>query len=342
MKIALDAMGGDKAPEVNIEGAVAAAKEFKYEIILVGDKDVIGKGLSGHSYDSKLITIKHCSEVIKMDESPAQACRQKKDSSLMVAAKMVAEKEADVMISAGNSGAAMGSALMRMKRLPGVSRPAIATLMPTINGACIVLDAGANVNCKPKHLAQFAVMGNILAEAVLRKEKPTVGLLSIGEEEGKGDEATVEAYKIIKGTGLNFVGNIEGGDIPRGKADVVVCDGFVGNVVLKLSEGLAAAVVYLLKTEIRKSLLMKLGALLVKAAFRKLKKKIDYAEYGGAPLLGVNGGCIICHGSSSSKAIKNAIRVAGDFVEKGINTRIVRELKELGMTENDEKVMTDA
>jgi len=326
MRIAVDAMGGDFAPRVVVEGAIQAAKKSSYEIILVGNEVHLREEVKRYRISSLPFSIHHCSEVIGMDESPAIACRQKKDSSIMIATQLIKEGMADAMVSAGNSGAVMAAALMVLGRLPKVDRPAIAILIPTLGGPCVILDVGANVNSTAKDLLQFAVMGNIYMKTIMKKEAPRIGLLSIGAEEVKGDEVTVEAHRLLRQSGLNFVGNIEGRDILKGKANVIVCDGFVGNILLKFGEGIAEEFVNLFRDEILKYPMRKMALILFKGAFRDIKKKIDYAEYGGAPLLGVDGCSIICHGSSNAKAISNAIRVAGEFVEKKINQQIKESL----------------
>lgn len=329
-RIALDAMGGDRGLPVNVEGALLAKKETDHQIILVGDESLIRQELARHGAQDAFL-IRHAATVIGMHEKPAEACRTKKDSSIMVCAQMVAEGQADAMISAGHSGAAMAASLWHLKRLPGVSRPAIATIFPTLDGSCVVLDMGANVDCKPKHLFQFAVMGSIYARALLGIERPRVGLLTIGEEEGKGNEATNGTHPLLKDSALNYIGHVEGRDIPQGKADVFVCDGFVGNIVLKFGEGLAAALLQIIKSEIKKRPLIALAAkLLLKAPFKAIKKKTDPSEFGGAPLLGVGGVSLICHGGADPKAIKNAIRGAGVFVAKDINRQISEELHQSG------------
>jgi phosphate acyltransferase len=328
-RIALDAMGGDLGLAVNIEGALRARKETGHEVILVGDRNLIEQELVRHHAKDAFL-IQHAPTVVGMHEKPAEACRAKKDSSIMICAQMVAEGKSDAYVSAGNSGATMASALWHLRRLPGVSRPAIATIMPTLEGSCIVLDMGANVDCKPKHLVQFALMGSIYAKSIFNLPNPKVGLLTIGEEEGKGNQLTLETHPILKNSGLNYVGHVEGRDIPRGTADVVVCDGFVGNVVLKFGEGLAAALFSLIKTEIKKHPVAAVAAKFCLAGpFARIKKKTDPAEYGGAPLLGVNGVAIIAHGGSNAKAIKNAIRAAGEIVEKGINRQISDQIHQL-------------
>lgn len=326
MKVALDAMGGDHAPQVEVEGAVLAAKEFGSQVVLVGDSLIVEKELSKHDAEDLPISIRHAADVIGMDESPSKALR-KKDSSMRVAFDLVKNGEADAVVSAGNSGAAMATAMFVLKKLEGVDRPAIATVMPTLRGACVVLDVGANVDCRPSHIAQFAIMGDVYARFILKKDKPRVGLLSNGEEESKGTEVTRETHAILKQFPMNYIGYIEGRDIFAGNADVVVCDGFVGNVVLKASEGLADAIGQMLKEEILKSPLAKLGYLLSKGAFGRFKKKVDYSEYGGAPLLGIDGVGIISHGGSTPKAIKNAIRVAQEFASSGANDVLLDHIK---------------
>jgi len=327
-RIALDAMGGDFGLAVNVEGALAAAREYGHEIILVGDQSLLEQELARHDA-AKALLIQHAPTVVGMHEKPAEACRAKKDSSIMICAQMVAEGKADAFVSAGNSGAAMAAALWHLKRLPGVSRPAIATLMPTLTGTCLVLDVGANVDCKPKHLLQFAIMGSIYAEYLMGISRPRVGLLTIGEEEGKGNELTLGSHELLKTSDLNYIGNTEGRDIPKGTADVYVCDGFVGNVILKFGEGLADALLKLIKSELKKHPLAIFGKWLLKGAFKAIRKKTDPAEYGGAPLLGVNGVAIISHGGSNAKAIKNALGAAGHYVEKGVNRHISEKLQQI-------------
>jgi phosphate acyltransferase len=319
-------MGGDLGLSVNVEGALAARQESADEIILVGDEARIQEELA-RRHAPGAFRIQHSPTVIGMHEKPAEACRSKKDSSIMRCAELVAQGQADACVSAGNSGATMAAALLHMGRLTGVSRPAIAIQMPTLIGTSLVLDVGANVDCKPKHLLQFALMGSIYAEYVWNLSRPRVGLISIGEEEGKGNELTQATHELLKLSGLNYVGNAEGRDIPQGRADVFVCDGFVGNVILKFGEGLSAALLTLIKTEMKKHPLAILGKLLLRGAFRAIRKKTDPAEYGGAPLLGVNGAVIISHGGSNVKAIKNALRTAGEFVKKGVNGHISERLR---------------
>lgn len=330
MKIAVDAMGGDFAPAAVVEGALQAAKEFGIHSILVGDKDRVNAELKRHGCADSRITVRHASEVVEMDESPAQAIRRKKDSSLKVCFDLVNNGEAAAVVSAGNSGAAMAAGIFLFKKIKGVDRPAIAVCVPTMKGQTVLLDAGGNVDCKPVHLAQFAIMGETYARYALKKESPRVGLLSNGEEEAKGNELTKETNLLLKKTSLNYIGNIEGSDIYRGDVDVVVTDGFVGNVVLKLTEGLLEAVISMLKAEIMSSVPSKIGYMLAKGAFTNLKKKIDYDEYGGAPLLGVDGVCIISHGRSNQKAMKNAILRARECVNAKVNEHLREELGRSG------------
>ena len=327
MRVAVDAMGGDNAPSVEIEGAVAAAREFGIAITLVGDTDKIREELSGHDCAGLDIAIHHASEVVGMHDSASDAVRKKKDSSIRVAFDLLKNGDVDVVVSAGNSGATMAAGMFVLKRLKGIERPAIAQVFPTLQGKTVVLDVGGNVDCKPLHLAQFAIMGEVYARHVMGIDRPRVGLLSNGEEDSKGNELTRETNAMLKDVSFNYVGYVEGRDIFNGSADVVVCDGFVGNVVLKLSEGLAEAVGKMLKDEIKQSLLSKIGYLLARSAFNRFKKKVDYAEYGGAPLIGINGVAMICHGGSNVKAIKNAIRFAHEYASKRVNQKIAEKLE---------------
>src|SRR5581483_10694422 len=326
MKIALDAMGGDDAPAAIIEGAIEAARALDVEIILVGDESEIKKELARHATDRLRLSIVHASQRVEMDESPSSVVRKKRDSSIWVATNLVKKSEAVAVISAGNTGASMATALFILGPLPGVERPAIATPLPTLKGTSILIDVGANVDCKPQHLFQFGIMGHIYAKEILGISQPKVGLLSIGEEDSKGNELTKEVFKLLKASALHFIGNVEGRDVYTGGADVIVCDGFIGNVALKISEGLSDAIIQFLRTEIMSSSLGKLGYLLLKPSFSRFRKKVDYAEYGGAPLLGVDGISIICHGRSSGRAIKNAIRVAKESYDRGINRHIKEQI----------------
>jgi len=329
MKIAVDAMGGDNAPHAVVAGAVHAAREFGVGIILVGIEQMVQAELKKHPFAKSLpIEVRNATQVVDMHDSPATVFRRKKDSSIRVANDLVKSGEAVAVISAGHTGAAMATSLFVLGPLEGVERPAIGVFMPTVKGRCIVLDMGANVDCKPNHLLQFAIMGEVFAKHLLKNPNPKVGLLSIGEEETKGNELTKEAFKLLTETNLNFIGNVEGRDIMMGKADVIVCDGFIGNVVLKTSEAVAEAINCLLRENVGENLLRKAGYFLMRPAFRALKNKLDYAEYGGAPLLGINGVGMICHGGSNAKAIKNAVRFAYDYALKGVNCRMAEKLDE--------------
>jgi glycerol-3-phosphate acyltransferase PlsX len=328
MRVALDAMGGDYAPSVNIEGAVETVNEHvDIDVILVGNESVIEKELQNKRYHASRISVRHASQVIDMHESSTAAIRRKKDSSIRVGIDLVKSGKADAFVSAGHSGVVMATSLLLLGRSEGVDRPAIATIMPTLKDTFILVDAGANVDSKPENLLQFALMGNTYCKLVLNRARPRVGLLSIGEEDTKGNELTKEAFKLLKETQLNFIGNVEGKDIFTGKADVVVCDGFIGNIALKISEGLAETILKMLKREITSVSTGRVGYLLMKPAIRNFKKRTDYDEYGGAPLLGINGSCIISHGRSTSKAIKNALRVAADYSRKRVFDAISTDIK---------------
>ena len=319
MKIALDAMGGDYAPAVTVEGALEAVSEIQgLSVVLVGDEVELANELRGKNYPVSSIHIKHASQVVDMGEAPLTALRRKKDSSIKVAIELVKSGEADAMVSAGNSGVVMATALFLLGKLPGVERPAIAAVMPTLKGCFILIDAGANVDCRATHLLQFAIMGEAYAKSIFNIGSPKIGLLGIGKEDAKGNELTKEAFKLIKDSGLNFIGNIEGKDIFLGDADVVVSDGFVGNIALKISEGLAEAMTKMLKREISEKSTGRIGYLFLKNALKSFKKKTDYSEYGGAPLLGISKPCIISHGRSTAKAIKNALKLADEFYIKGV------------------------
>lgn len=326
MRIALDAMGGDFAPEMPVIGAIEAANEFDVEIILVGDQEQIKRHLKNKRYLSNRISIAHASEVVLMDESPSLAIRKKKDSSIRKAVELVKNKEADACVSAGHSGVMMATSLLLLGKLPNVDRPAIATVIPSLTGFFVLIDVGANVDCKPKNLLQFAYMGDAYFRAIFNEPIPKIAILSIGEEDTKGNELTKEAFKLLKKTDLNFVGNIEGKDIFTSAADVVVCDGFIGNIVLKVSEGLAETILKMLKREITNIKTGKIGYLMIKPAIRNFKKRTDYSEYGGAPLLGINGTSIVCHGRSTERALKNAIRMAIEISKQRLHEKIASSL----------------
>lgn len=325
-KIAVDVMGGDHAPAAEIAGAVLACKQWGSEVILVGDSALIEKELSAHQTSGLKLEVYHASEVVGMDDSASDAVRKKKDSSVRVAFDLVKSGHAGAVVSTGNSGATMAAGMFVLKRVKGIDRPAIATVMPNQKDSTVVLDMGANVDCKPQNLQQFAIMGSLYAEHVLGKAAPRVGLLSNGEEEKKGTDLTREAHLLLKETDLNYVGSVEGADVYNGTTDVIVCDGFVGNVLLKVSEGLAVAISNMLKQEIQGRFLAKLGYLLSLPAFRAFKKRVDPSEYGGAPLLGLDGTGVICHGSSSPVAISVAIRQAEEFSRIKIEEKLAQFL----------------
>jgi glycerol-3-phosphate acyltransferase PlsX len=325
--VAVDAMGSDNAPAIEVEGAVAAAKRWGISVILVGDTERIKACLSQHPCKGLDIRIHHASEVVGMHDSASDAVRKKKDSSIRVAFELVQGGEAQAVVSAGNSGATMAVGMFLLKRISGIDRPAIATILPNLQDQTVVLDAGANVDCKPLHLAQFATMGEVYAHSVLGKVRPRVGLLANGEEDSKGNDLTREAHRMLKDSDMNYVGFVEGRDIYNGTVDVVVCDGFVGNVVLKVSEGLAEAIGVMLRREISRRFLARIGYILARPAFRAFKKRIDYAEYGGAPLLGIQGTGMICHGGSNAKAIMNAIGMARESVAQRVNERLIAQLQ---------------
>ncbi|HUA98690.1 MAG TPA: phosphate acyltransferase PlsX [Terracidiphilus sp.] len=327
--IVLDAVGSDKAPEPEIRGAILACRTLPVRVHLVGPEPELRDLLDEHLENEDLpIVIHHASERIGMDEKAALAVRTKKDSSMRVGIKLVREGKAAGFVTAGNTGAAMATAKMVLGAMPGVDRPALATPMPTAKGSdhpCVLLDVGANVDCKAHNLQQFAVMGEMYARSVLKIHKPRVGLLSIGEEETKGNDLTREAFALLKALPINFIGNVEGRDIFNGNADVIVCDGFVGNVALKTSEGVGRFVREVLRETLTRTVRAKVGVLLARQAFNDFRRRLDYTEYGGAPLLGVRGVCIIGHGSSNDRAIFNGIRVAYEFARAGTNSRIEQE-----------------
>ena len=326
--IALDAMGSDRRPKPEIEGAIQAARHYNVRVLLVGPETTLEAELARYPAISGLpIEIVHASEVIRMDDKAVQAVRSKRDSSMRVGLRLVRERRAVGFVTAGNTGAAMAAAKMVLGAIPGVDRPALAAVFPTATGnVATLLDVGANVDCKPHNLEQFAVMGDIYFRTMFGTRRPRVGLLSIGEEEGKGNDLTRESFQLLRQLPLNFVGNVEGRDLYNGRVDVIVADGFVGNVALKISEGLANLVRYTLKESLKATITRQVGYLLSRSAFADFKKRLDHTEYGGAPLLGVKGVCFITHGSSNANAIKNAIRVAAEFAQSGINEKIEKEL----------------
>ena len=329
--IALDAMGSDRAPKPEIEGAIQAARHHDVRVVLVGPEPVLTAELARYPSAAELpIEVMHASEFITMEDKAAQALRAKRDSSMRVGLRLVREEKAVGFVTAGNTGAAMATAKVVLGMLPGVDRPALAAVFPTAMGtAACLLDVGANVDSNAENLAQFAVMGEIYFRTMFGTRKPRVGLLSIGEEETKGNELTRDAFQLLKQLPLNFVGNVEGRDLYNGKIDVIVADGFVGNVALKISEGVANLVRYTLKETLKATITRQVGYWLSRDAFKDFKKRLDHTEYGGAPLLGVKGVCFITHGSSNANAIKNAIRVAAEFAERKINSKIEKELSTL-------------
>lgn len=315
MKIVVDAMGGDHAPGEIVAGALQASLEG-IEIILVGDRDSISSAMSGQKYG--VVEIVHATETISMGEHPASAVRKKKDSSIVKSVQMVKEGTASAFVSAGSTGAVMAASLLGLGRIRGIDRPAIASIFPTEGGGTVLLDVGANVESKPKNLLQFGIMGYLYAQRILGFEDPTVGLLNVGEEDSKGNDLTREAFPLLMEAGLNFKGNVEGRDLFNGSVNVIVCDGFVGNIVLKAGEGLAMSLMRMMKEEISRNWVSRVGAALTLSAMKRVRKRVDYAEYGGAPLLGVNGVVIVCHGSSTALAIRNAVRVAAGAVNSGL------------------------
>lgn len=331
MQIAIDAMGGDFAPREIVAGALRAADSLSdiERIILVGDETAIRRECMGRGSIPPTVEIIHASEAIGMEEAPANAIRRKKDSSISRAMDLVKNGRAQAMISAGNTGAVVVAATLKLRTLQGVERPAIATVMPTPSKPFVLIDAGANTDCSARLLAQFAAMGHVYSKNILLQPNPVIGLMSVGTEDSKGNGITKEAFRLLADSKLNFKGNIEGHDLFKGNIDVAVCDGFVGNVILKTSEGVAHAVGTWIKTEFKSNPVRMTGALLLKSALDKMKKTMDSEMAGGAPLLGVKGICIICHGSSSSRAIFNAIRVARDSVRHQINDMIIQTVGEL-------------
>ena len=328
LRIALDAMGGERGPEEMVAGAIQAVEESDLNVTLIGDENILNRVLRNQSSASSRLQIVHASQVVSMDESPFEAIRKKKDSSISRAFEQLKNGEVDGVVSAGNSGATMASAIKSLGRLENILRPGIASIFPTLKKPLVMMDVGANVDCRPQHLFQFGVMGAAFSDNLFEIEKPSIGLLSIGEEGGKGNVLVKSAHELFRKSSLNFIGNVEGRDIFQGDVDVIVCDGFVGNVCLKVSEGLAEAIISMLRTEMSKSFMAKIGYLLARKAFGNFGKRVDYAEYGGAPLLGINGTGIVCHGRSNAKAIKNAIKVAAEMVRNKVNGHIVQILSE--------------
>ncbi len=333
-RIAVDGMGGDRAPGVVVDGAVQAARSLPIEVILIGQEDRLRAELARFKQVPPNLKIRHAPEGIGMGESPAVTVRKKRDSSICVMVDLAKRGEVDAVISAGNTGAMVVAASLGLGLLEGIERPGIAILIPSLKGPTLVIDVGANIDSKPEHLFQNGVMGSVFMRQVAGRNNPSVGLLNVGEEASKGTEFIRQSFKLLEESHhLNFIGNVEGRDIYTGRCDVIVCDGFVGNVALKVSEGMAFALKELLVRELKRTLLNLLGAMLLKPAFNRLRKQMDYTEYGGAPLLGVNGICIIGHGSSSAKAIRNAIRAAANSVTHDVNRNIVAAMREIQSAE---------
>jgi glycerol-3-phosphate acyltransferase PlsX len=338
MIIALDAMGGDFAPVSTVEGAILAAKESGHKILLVGPEKLLADEMSNYTKRYKVssldIEIVNATEAISMDDHPVKAVRQKKDSSLSVCAKLVADGKADAFVSMGNSGAVMASALFYLGRIEGVLRPAISTAFPTMNGYCIIADAGANVDCKPEHLLQFGIMASLFFEKITDIKSPRVGIVSIGEEDTKGNELVLAASDLLKKADINFVGNVEGRDIPKSMVDVVICDGFVGNIILKFGEGLSEVLFKLIRKVLKKHPIAWMSIPFLWFALRDLRKKVDYSETGGVPLLGVDGVCIVGHGSSNCKAVKNAILAGAKAAEYNLTKDIKDAIAKIKIDSN--------
>ncbi len=327
MKVALDAMGGDHGVKVTVKGSIEAVNEYNINIVLVGKEKMIKKELDKHEYIKSKIEILNADDIITNNDKPVKAIRRKKESSMVKGFNLLKEKKVDAFISAGNTGALLSGGLFIIGRIKGVDRPALAPVFPTENGVSLLIDAGANVDCKPSYLNQFAIMGSVYSQKVLDIKEPIVGLVNIGAEKGKGNSLTKKTYDILEKSNINFYGNLEARDITKGYVDVMVCDGFVGNIILKLTEGIANTIFSILKDEFTKSFITKLAALILKPSIKNFKNRFDYSEYGGAPLLGIDGAVIKAHGSSDSNAIKNAIRQSKKFVENEVLEKIKTEIK---------------
>jgi len=337
MRIGVDGMGGDNAPSVVVDGAIDAAREYGFDIFVVGPEDVLRKEFAKHKNVPKNIQIVHASEVVTMDEAAAASVRKKRDSSINVLVNLAKEGKVDAIFSAGNTGAMVCAATLGLRLLEGVERPGIAIIFKGLAGTAMIIDVGANIAPKPNHLLQYAIMCDAYSRYILGKNRPSVGLLNVGEEETKGTDFIKETHQLLSASSLNFIGNIEGRHIFDAKVDVIICDGFIGNAVLKVSEGIAESMVTLLKREVNKNLFRQMVGFLCLPVFKALKKEMDYSEYGGAPLLGVDGICIIGHGRSNKKAIKNAIRVSGEFAKQQVNQHIVEAIKLSSRAETQDK-----
>jgi glycerol-3-phosphate acyltransferase PlsX len=337
--IAVDAMGGDGAPRATVEGALAALEGYDVAVRLVGPIKRLRRELGRFKALPARLELVDAPDVVGMDEPPVSVLRGKRQSSLSVCARLVRDGRADAMVTAGNTGAAWVAAKTSLGMIPGVERPALAVVLPKLEGQTLLLDVGANVECKPQHLVHFAVMGSFYAEQVLGMSEPRVGLMSVGEEEGKGGRRVRQQYQVLSTAGIRFIGNVEGRDVFSGETDVIVTDGFTGNVILKVAEGLGEMVIGALMDEARRSPVYGAGLLMAKGAFRNIKSKVDYSEYGGAPLLGVNGACLIGHGRSSAKAVRNAVHFAAQYASSGVIHRIGDKIQEvLDMGENKEGI----
>lgn len=326
MILAIDGMGGDHAPAATVKGAVDAVKEYDVTVLITGDQEVLSKELEQYDYDKDKIEIIHCSEKIENEDQPVKAIRRKKDASMVVALNLVKEGRAEAVVSAGNTGALLAGGLFILGRIKGIDRPALAPVFPHENGASVLIDGGANTECKAKNLLQFGVMGSLYSQHILGVKSPKVSLVNVGEEKGKGNELTKEAFDLLQESSLNFTGNMEARELPRGKTDVIVCDGFTGNVILKLTEGVFMTVFDLLKEKFTKSFMTKIAAGILRPELRQIKKDYDYTEHGGAPFLGVQGVLIKAHGSSDGKAFKNALRQGKRFAENEIVDKIQESL----------------
>ena len=335
IRIAVDGMGGDYAPQEIVAGACQAANDFAYEIVLVGRDDAIKRELNRHKVLGGKLSVRHASEVVTMADSPVAAIKSKKDSSIGVCLDLLKNKEVDAVVSAGNTGAVVAAATLKVGLLKGVRRAGIAISMPTLQGLSLIMDVGANIDPKPEHLYQYAIMCDIFARYIHKKKRPAVSLLNIGEEETKGTEVLQETYKMLRDSKLNFIGNIEGRDLFSGRSDCIICDGFVGNVLLKVFESFSDTLSEIMERKVKHNILSLIGAFFLKPALDELQRESDYSEAGGAPLLGINGIVIIGHGGSNAKAIRNGIRVAGSAVESDINGQIMRELEQLQAPGNE-------
>lgn len=325
IRIIVDALGGDNAPHATVEGAVTACRDFGADVLLVGPEDIIVKELGRYDIEGLAISVKHASEIVAMSDSPVDAFRKKKDSSISVGMRLLAEQQGEAFVSAGNSGAVVTAALFIVKRMPGIDRPAIGTFLPSLTGQALVVDAGANNVCKAHNITQFALMGSVYYRSIMNCQNPRVGILSNGEEESKGTDVIKQVHASLKKSSLNYIGFVEGKDVFQGNVDVVACDGFTGNIVLKIAEGVAESMGAAIKQELKRGFASKIGYLFSRSAFGRLKKRFDYAEYGGAPLLGVNAPVLIAHGRSNAYAVRNMIRAAQEFSRQQVVEHIVTD-----------------